>query len=57
MFTALELGFINNAMIMLIVSEVRSELISNYCISVLLILESYQAFDWSKKPMTRAIYI
>jgi len=57
MFTALELGFINNAMIMLIVSEVRSELISNYCISVLLILESYQACDWSKKPMTGAVYI
>jgi len=57
MFTALELGFINNAMIMLIVSEVRSELISNYCISVLLILESYHACDWSKKPTTGAIYI
>jgi len=56
MFTALGLGFINNAMIMLSVIEVRSELIANYCISVLLILQSYQACDWSKKPMTGAIY-
>lgn len=41
-------------MIMLSVSEVRSELIANYCISVLLILKGYEACDWSKKPMTGA---
>jgi len=56
MFTALRLGFINNAMIMVSVSEVRSELIANNCSSVLLILKSYQACDWSKKPMRGAIY-
>jgi len=46
MFTVLGLDFINNAMIMLSVSEVRSELIANYCISVLLILKGYQACEW-----------
>ena len=56
MFTALGLGFMNNVMIMLSVSEVRSELIANYCTSVLLILKSYQGCDWSKKPVTGAIY-